>query len=241
MNRILFILVVVAACFLGQACEQDPYFEFKDAGKVYFKYPKLLNAWGKESDFFADSVVYSLHGKALHNDKDTLWLKVEIMGAREEFERKYKVVAIADSSTAKEGVDFEKLSDTYTFHNNVGVDSFPLVINKKAIENVFRRSLLLKLEPTDDLGIAFVEFSTLRVNFSAYRLQPDWWDGFESTVGAYHPLKYDKIVEVYGSEEIDPYGNASYCTYVGNMVKLYFEENEVIDPFTGKRLLCNVN
>lgn len=242
MNRILFILVVVAACFLGQSCDQDPYFEFKDAGKVYFKYPRKLASWGTESNYLVDSVVYSSHGKELHDDKDTLWIKVEIMGARENFDRQYKVVAVADSSTAKERRDFEELLDTYTFHRNVGVDSFPLVINKKAMESVYSRRLLLKLESTDDLGVAFIEFSTLRVMFSIYRLEPNWWnDGFGMLLGDYHPLKYDKVVEVYGSEEIDIYGSYPYCTYVGNMVKLYFKENEVIDPFTGNRLLCNEN
>ena len=49
-------------------------------------------------------------------------------------------------------------------------------------------------------------------------------------------MKYEKVVEVYGSEEIDPYGNNPFCAYVANVVREYFENNIVIDPFTGKRL-----
>ena len=89
------------------------------------------------------------------------------MGARKDFDLNYKGVVVADSSTGKEGVDFDKLADEYIFHRNVGVDSFPLVLNKQAFEKVFNRNVLLKLEPTEDLGIAYVEFSTLKVNFSA--------------------------------------------------------------------------
>lgn len=183
-----------------------------------------------------DSIVHTVYGKALPDGKDTLWIQLQIMGARKDFDRNYKVVVVADSSTGKEGVDFDKLADEYIFHRNVGVDSFPLVLNKQAFEKVFNRNVLLKLEPTEDLGIAYVEFSTLKVNFSAYVLEPDWWWAFEFILGEYHPLKYEKVVEVYGSEEIDPYGNNPYCAYVANVVREYFENNIVIDPFTGKRL-----
>ena len=240
MNKILVILVVIVACFLAQACEQDPAFEFQDDGKIYFKYPKKENSLGIATDQLVDSIVYTLHGKELHNGKDTLWLKVEVMGARKDVDRKYKVVVVADSSSAEEGVDFDKLDEFYYLHKNVGVDSFPLVFNGDAFKDVFKKSLLLKLEKTDDLGIAFIEFSTLRVDFSSYRLEPEWWFVFSYSLGKYHPLKYDKVVEIYGSEEIDPYGNTPYCDYVGNVVKKYFEDTVVIDPFTGERLMCNM-
>lgn len=227
---------VIIAVF-GQACEQDPSYEFKDDGKIYFKYPKKENSLGIETDLLVDSIVYSLHGKSLPDGKDTLWIKVQVMGARVDFDRKYKVAVVADSSSGREGVDFAELAEEYTFHRNVGVDSFPLVLNKQAFEKVFNRNVLLQLVPTEDFGIAFVEFSNLKVNFSAYLLEPEWWWTFEYYIGAYHPLKYDKVIEVYGSEEVDPYGNNPYCTYVANIVKEWFENNVVIDPFTGERLV----
>ena len=216
-NKIIIALVAVIA-WLGQSCETDPAFDFKDDGKIYFKYPKKINDLGIETDLL-DSIVHTVYGKDLPDGKDTLWIQLQIMGARKDFDRNYKVVVVADSSTGKEGVDFDKLADEYIFHRNVGVDSFPLVLNKQAFEKVFNRNVLLKLEPTEDLGIAYVEFSTLKVNFSAYVLEPDWWWAFEFILGEYHPLKYEKVVEVYGSEESE-----------------YFENNIVIDPFTGKRL-----
>lgn len=234
-NKIIIALVAVIA-WLGQSCETDPAFDFKDDGKIYFKYPKKINDLGIETDLLVDSIVHTVYGKDLPDGKDTLWIQLQIMGARKDFDRNYIVVVVADSSTGKEGVDFDKLADEYIFHRNVGVDSFPLVLNKQAFEKVFNRNVLLKLEPTEDLGIAYVEFSTLKVNFSAYVLEPDWWWAFEFILGEYHPLKYEKVVEVYGSEEIDPYGNNPYCAYVANVVREYFENNIVIDPFTGKRL-----
>ena len=114
-----------------------------------------------------DSIVHTVYGKDLPDGKDTLWIQLQIMGARKDFDRNYKVVVVADSSTGKEGVDFDKLADEYIFHRNVGVDSFPLVLNKQAFEKVFNRNVLLKL---------------------------------------------------------------------ANVVREYFENNIVIDPFTGKRL-----
>lgn len=38
-NKIIIALVAVVA-WLGQSCETDPAFDFKDDGKIYFKYPK---------------------------------------------------------------------------------------------------------------------------------------------------------------------------------------------------------
>lgn len=38
-NKIIIALVAVVAWF-GQSCETDPAFDFKDDGKIYFKYPK---------------------------------------------------------------------------------------------------------------------------------------------------------------------------------------------------------
>ena len=164
-NKIIIALVAVVA-WLGQSCETDPAFDFKDDGKIYFKYPKKINDLGIETDLLVDSIVHTVYGKDLPDGKDTLWIQLQIMGARKDFDRNYKVVVVADSSTGKEGVDFDKLADEYIFHRNVGVDSFPLVLNKQAFEKVFNRNVLLKLEPTEDLGIAYVEFSTLKVNFT---------------------------------------------------------------------------
>ena len=144
-------MAVVA--WLGQSCETDPAFDFKDDGKIYFKYPKKINDLGIETDLLVDSIVHTVYGKDLPDGKDTLWIQLQIMGARKDFDRNYKVVVVADSSTGKEGVDFDKLADEYIFHRNVGVDSFPLVLNKQAFEKVFNRNVLLKLEPTEDLGI----------------------------------------------------------------------------------------
>ena len=236
MNKILF-LIIILFCLVWQSCEQDPSFEFKDEGKIYFKYPKKLTAWGTESDIFIDSLMYSLYGKDLPDLKDTFWVQVQIMGNRENFDRKYKVVVVEDSCSGKEGVDFETLNDFYFVHQGAGVDSFPLKFNKKAFEKVLCRNVLLQLIPTEDLGIAFVEFEKLRINFSAYMLEPDWWWAFSMYLGQYHPLKYDKVIEVYGGTDIDPYGNNPYCVYVANVVKKWFEENVVIDPFTGDRLV----
>lgn len=38
-NKIIIALVAVVA-WLGQSCETDPAFDFKDDGKIYFKYRK---------------------------------------------------------------------------------------------------------------------------------------------------------------------------------------------------------
>ena len=74
MNKIYILILLIVACILGQSCEQDPAYEFKDDGKIYFKYPKKENSLGIETNLLVDSIVYSLHGKKLYDGKDTLWI-----------------------------------------------------------------------------------------------------------------------------------------------------------------------
>ena len=45
-NKIIIALVAVIA-WLGQSCETDPAFDFKDDGKIYFKYTKNSQKNGK--------------------------------------------------------------------------------------------------------------------------------------------------------------------------------------------------
>ena len=234
MKKIYYILMLFAVMFVGQSCEKDPAFDFKDDGKLYFKYPNKVTSWGEVTNIPVDSIVYSLYGKG---EKDTLWLEVQIMGARVDHDRKFVVEVMKDSCSAKEGEDFENLQAEYTFHAGKGVDAFPLIFNKKSFEDVLSRSVLLTLKPTADLGIAYKEFSTIKVNYSAYVPEPDWWWAFSFVLGEFHPLKYDKVVEFYGSTDVDPYGNNPYCIYISNLVKEWFQQNEVIDPFTGDRIL----
>ena len=39
-----------------------------------------------------------------------------------------------------------------------------------------------------------------------------------------------------GDEDWSIFRKVPYCAYVANVVREYFENNIVIDPFTGKRL-----
>ena len=79
-NKIIIALVAVVA-WLGQSCETDPAFDFKDDGKIYFKYPKKINDLGIETDLLVDSIVHTVYGKDLPDGKDTLWIQLQIMGA----------------------------------------------------------------------------------------------------------------------------------------------------------------
>ena len=63
-NKIIIALVAVVA-WLGQSCETDPAFDFKDDGKIYFKYPKKINDLGIETDLLVDSIVHTVYGKDL--------------------------------------------------------------------------------------------------------------------------------------------------------------------------------
>ena len=55
MTHKLIIALVAVIAWLGQSCETDPAFDFKDDGKIYFKYPKKVNDLGIETDLLVDS------------------------------------------------------------------------------------------------------------------------------------------------------------------------------------------
>lgn len=76
-NKIIIALVAVVA-WLGQSCETDPAFDFKDDGKIYFKYPKKINDLGIETDLLVDSIVHTVYGKDLPDGKDTLWFNYRL-------------------------------------------------------------------------------------------------------------------------------------------------------------------
>ena len=234
MKKILNLLVLLFIIFAGLSCEEDPAFDFKDDGKLYFKYPNKVTSWGEVTNIPVDSIVYSLFGKG---EKDTLWIEVQIMGARQDRDRKFALEVLKDSCSGREGEDFENLQSEYTFHAGKGVDVFPIIFNKSAFKDVLSRNVLLSLKSTEDLGIAYKEFSTLKINYSAYIPEPDWWWAFSFVLGDFHPLKYEKVIELYGSPDVDPYGNNPYCIYVSNMVKEWFQQHDVKDPFTGDRIV----
>ena len=233
---VLFILGCML-CMLS-ACDDDPAFEFRGDDRIYFSYPKELNRWGEETDREVDSISYSFVMKPSEMLHDTIWIKVKRVGERSAIDEHYKVVCQKDSSSAVEGVDFEKLQDQYIFHKDVGIDSLPLVIYRQHLKTVLSKKIILSLQPTEDFNLGYKEYQSLKIIISDYLSEPSEWYLMAGTLGEYHYMKYEKWIELTGKTNFD--GGYSYRQYYATQVKNYFNDNEIIDPLTGERVTCNL-
>lgn len=234
-----WVIVCIVIALLGQGCEEKPAYFFDDTVGVYFKYPYYVNPDGIVTSLEMDSIVYSFAGLPEDIIQDTVWLTVRIIGERQGRERRYGVEVIRDSSTAVEGIDFERLKPEYIVQKNAGIDSFPIILYRNEIKNALNKTLMVKLRSTSDLPIACIEYQKMRVNVSAYYNEPWWWEkGISMYLKEFHYLKLEQWVKETGSLDVDPYGDIMYNEYISKKIQKYFEENVVIDPFTGERVLC---
>lgn len=238
MKYLMFFCVLVVF-FIAQSCENDPAFTFKGADRIYFAYPKVLNDRGEETEFEMDSIVFSFVSLPDEITKDTVWVHVKRVGERSVMDKSYSVAVVADSSSAVEGEDFEPLKSSYIFHKGLGIDSLPVIVYRENLKSALSKNIFLKLQETDDLKIGFVEYSTIRLSVSAVRPRPVDWYYVSAFLGDYHYLKYEKWIELTGSEVISGVAN-SYKNYYATLVKDYFNNNEIYDPITGERITCNI-
>lgn len=137
MSRMIFFIVIILAC-ISQSCEKDPTFEFKGDDRIYFVFPKYMYGSGIEGHEL-DSIVFSMVGEPASKLLDTCWMKVKRVGERAEIDKRYAVTVVKDSSTAIEGIDFETLKPEYVFRKNVGVDSFPVIVNREHLKTVLSK------------------------------------------------------------------------------------------------------
>ena len=238
-NIYQWTVAFIAIVLLGQGCEEKPAYFFNDTVGVYFKYPYYVNPNGVVTSLEMDSVVYSFAGRPEEVVQDTVWLAVQIIGERQNRDRPYHVQVVRDSSTAVEGIDFEKLKPEYIVEKNSGIDSFPIVLYRNEIKKRLNKTLMVKLSSTTDLPLACVEYQQMKVNVSAYYNEPWWWEkGISMYLKEFHFLKLEQWVKETGSLDVDPYGDIMYNEYVSKKIQKYFEENVILDPFTGKRVLC---
>lgn len=234
-----FIFVILLILCISQACEKDPAFSFKGDDRIYFDYPNVLNSLGEETDFEVDSIIFSFVSLPDEITEDTVWVKVKRVGERASIDKSYSVIAVADSSSAVAGMDFEPLKSSYVFRKDIGVDSFPVIVYREPLKSALNKTIFLKLQETEDFKLGFIEYKTIRLSVSAVYPRPDDWSYVEPYLGDYHYLKYEKWIELTGSTEIESVAN-SYRNYYAALIQEYFNTNVVTDPITGERITCNI-
>ena len=86
-------------------------------------------------------------------------------------------------------------------------------------------TLTLKLEVSDDFQLGIEESQVSEITFSNYLSEPDWWYVLETLYwGPYHPMKYQKMIEIWG-------GEITWDDYVNNSSQVIFVAQQMYDYF----------
>ena len=86
-------------------------------------------------------------------------------------------------------------------------------------------TLTLQLEASNDFQLGIEECQEFEITFSNYLSEPDWWYIGESIWwGAYHPMKYQKIIELWG-------GEITWDDYVAQMAQVVYVAQQMYDYF----------
>lgn len=150
-----------------------------------------------------DSIVYSFAfypGTEIGEVK----IPVEIMGNVAQQERTYKY-EIASRSTAREGIDYQKLPLQGTIAAGRVTDTIVIrFINHPDMEsNTY--ALFLTLLPSDDFVVGLPTNALAKVYVSNRITQPKWWDDWytDNVLGAYSDKKYRYFIEITGESDLE--------------------------------------
>lgn len=198
MNKI-FIIILAFISLLS--CQEENLKPYSGDNYIYFT---------KEN---TDSIAFSFAYDATLT-KSIVDIPVEIISGIRDFDREYKVVFLADESTAIEGQHFTKLEGLQTIKAGNIVDTLRLEVLKTAdIENKVVEAVF-KIVDSGDFLAGFPSRSKARVQITNKLVQPAWWNDWHisSGLGAYSNKKYRLFIQVTGEYDLD-YQNKDDMNY----------------------------
>lgn len=190
------ILFSVLCCMVFVACRKDEITLFNTTENVYFDFLPD-DPYDK-----TDSLLYSF---AYFPDKaeDTVFVPVRISGFRVPGERKFILVTVDSSTTAKAGIHYKALEKEYVMASDSGICMVPVILyNKDTILRSKTLTIGLTLKPTTDLGIAFTLQNKGLIKFSNRLEQPIWWNTWGSEMGEYSRVKHELFIRVSGTIDL---------------------------------------
>ncbi|MCA5006324.1 DUF4843 domain-containing protein [Sphingobacterium bovistauri] len=155
---------IILTAIILTACQKDELTTFDHDSGIYFD---LL---GDDRD----SIIYTF-AYNMNKASDTVHIPVSISGIRESKDKSYSVYVEADSSTASEGIHYQKLSENYIVSSGNGKTTLPVIIHNTPDLEEKSVSLIIKLKETNDFHIENPRIIRTRVVFSARLEQPIWW------------------------------------------------------------------
>lgn len=183
-KSILYSLVIFLSVFLG-GCEKDGPMGYRGRPGVYFN--------GKEFSYtFAENP---------WKDVDTVLLPILLTGDLEDYDRKVKVVVVADSTTAT-GDMYELLEGTISAGSESGF--VPVVVNSvQELEHKVVR-LRVQIVENEDFKELDLVYPACNFTFTAQIIKPYNWSQLEYFFGPYSTGWWKFIMEKLGRTSL-PY------------------------------------
>lgn len=173
-----------------------------------------------------DTLGYNFILKPDSVKRDTIYLPLRIMGDTANRDRVVEI-AVADSSTAKEGVDFEfgsKLVRAGRYS-----DSIELYLLRTEDLKAKIKKLYLRIVPSKDFKPGYYAFQDFRVSVTDQVVPPTWTGNHIRIFGAFSMVKFRFMVETlqrvtFGLNEL----TLSQMTAMATLCKLALAEHEKI-------------
>ena len=150
-------LYIIVLFFCG-ACERD-LMSYEGQEAIYFAV-QYGNSWGTENDwpYMPYTTVEFVN---IVGDTTEVNIKVMITGQEKDYPRPFKVIVNQDSTTAREGIDYEALQDEYVVEANNSVAYIPVTLYRQPEMKDETITLGLKLVANDYFSLTFQNFEQL--------------------------------------------------------------------------------
>lgn len=173
-------------------CKENEMMDFSLDGSIYFYETDTLNA--VERIVTEENYSFALVNSSLM--EDTIKVRVKLMGAVADYDRTFKAVAIADSSTAIEGVHYKLLDGVMKAGEYISY--LPVVLYRTADTKEQKVSVYLRISQTNDLGAGNANLINYRISWADMLMKPKNWPYY---FGSYSNNKYRFAIDVLGMTE----------------------------------------
>jgi hypothetical protein len=198
MKYLSIILVMLMTMLASCKKDLDAIFSGKDGINFYYK-------TGAEQDSFR----YSLKFNTVPKTRDTVWIKMRLVGKLSHQSRKIKVVA-GPGTTATQGSHFI-LPEIYLPADSFQV-KYPLVLLSTEDLNTKAVRLVVQIADSEDLVVGTkgqADMTTantvqFKVNFSNRLIKPDYWNYIAYYIGEYSAVRYQFMIDVFGTSDFRP-------------------------------------
>lgn len=220
MKYLSIILVLILMALVS--CRKEPQSVYSGKDGIVFYYIQ-----GAERD----SVYYSFRESAVVENKDTVWVKMRLIGKLSDRPRKIKVVT-AEGTTAIEGTHY--ILPEINLSANSFLTKYPVVLLKHP--DIEDKTLRLKIQVADTeelvtgtvghTGRTGINLAHYIINFTAGLDRPNYWQDYY--LGAYSDGKYEFIKEVIGTYD---FGGYSFYQFINLNTRLNNKLKERNDKY----------